>query len=138
MLEEADDPPEGYALAKSRSLFSQRQGPYYYRFAGEVFCQALRVKSKHCNGAHVVHGGMISAIADNAMAGAVYHRLGRRALTVQMNVQFLQPSRAGDWLEGRGRVSHMTRHLVFCEAELFADDRLVARASGIFKRPAES
>ena len=127
--------PEGYRLRETGSLYSQRQGPFYWRVDDIYVYQALRTSAKHCNSAKIMHGGMITTLADNVMAGAVYRRLKSRAITIQMDISFLSAVKEGDWLEGKSRIRHMTKNMVFCDCELYVGDRLVARANAIFKRP---
>ena len=161
---EEENIPSGYRLREPRSAYSRGLGPTYYKNEGVApegvapengvegtqgapeggapeggaHWQGFRVEARHLNGAGVVHGGMISTLADNIMAGALFLALRGRGLTIQMNLQFMSAAHNGDWLEGRGRVLNMTKRFVFCEAELFVGDRLIAKTSGVFKRPQAS
>lgn len=128
-------PPAGYLLRKTSSPYSQGLGPYYFKKESGFVQQGFWVQSKHINGSGVTHGGMIAAFADNVMAGALYGEIKARALTVQMNLQFISVAKEGEWLEGKGNILRITKSLAFCEADLFVEDRVVAKASGIFKRP---
>ena len=133
--QEPDNPPAGFQLLRSRSLYSRRLGPFYFRADEDCFRQGVRVGARHCNGEGVVHGGMLTTLADNTMAAAVYAALGTRALTIQMNLQFMSAVKPGAWLEVVVRVSFTTQTMVFCEADMFVGDRLVMKATGIFRRP---
>ncbi len=132
--ESGDNAPAGFEPSLSRSLYSRSVGPFYFRREGDCFRQGFRVKAKHCNGAGIVHGGMLSTLADNTMAAAVYTLLGTRALTIEMNLHFMSMSKPGDWLEAVARVRHSTQAVVFCEADLFVGDRIVMTATGMFRR----
>jgi uncharacterized protein (TIGR00369 family) len=126
--------PEGYRLRESRSRYSREVGPFYFKYEDDLLWQGFWVEEKHLNGAEVVHGGMITTLADNLMAGAVYSKLKGRGLTIQMNVQFISAAKQGDWLEGWGKVVGMSHRFAFCESRLVVGDRVVAQATGVFKR----
>ncbi len=142
-----DNPPPGYQLSTSRSAYSRGLGPFYFLAEKDCFRQGFRVRARHCNGVGLVHGGMLSTLADNTMAAAAYTQTRRRSLTVQMNLQFISAVRPGAWLEAVGRVSHSTQTMIFCEVDLFAKNhqdkgqdkesaaRLVMKGTGIFRRP---
>ena len=133
--QEPDNPPEGFRPSRSRSVYSQGLGPFYFRADEDCFRQGIRVRSRHCNGAGVVHGGMLSTLADNTMAAAAYTQIGARSLTIQMSLEFISAVRPGAWLEAVAQVSSTTLTMVFCEADMFVGDRLVMKATGIFRRP---
>ena len=133
--QEPDNPPEGFRPSNSRSVYSRGLGPFYFRADGDCFRQGIRVRARHCNGAGVVHGGMLSTLADNTMAASAYTQTGARALTIQMSLQFISAVRPGAWLEAVARVRSTTQTMVFCEADMFVGERLVMKATGIFRRP---
>jgi acyl-CoA thioesterase len=100
--------------------------------AGRSECQ-LHVEEKLLNPYGVVHGGVISSLADTAMGGALYSRMSEneRCVTVEMKVVYLQPVTSGS-LECTAEVVHRSRKLGFVEAEVKNGDRNVARASATF------
>lgn len=78
-----------------------------------------------------VHGGALSAIADESM-GLVCWSEGHCAPGAQVNVTFLHPVRVGD--RGQVRASLVAAHerKLSCQAEIRVRDVLVARATGVF------
>jgi acyl-coenzyme A thioesterase PaaI-like protein len=81
----------------------------------------------------VVHGGIISAVLDEAMAWAVAHA-GVWAVTGEMRVRFRQPLKVGDMTSVVARVSRTRGRLVTATAGLHLgrDHSLVATASATF------
>jgi acyl-coenzyme A thioesterase PaaI-like protein len=81
----------------------------------------------------VVHGGIISAVLDEAMAWATAHA-GVWAVTGEMRVRFRQPLKIGEITTVAARVSGTRGRLVTAAAELQLDrDRsAVATASATF------
>ncbi|MGZ4152606.1 MAG: PaaI family thioesterase [Actinomycetota bacterium] len=91
---------------------------------------AFEAGPEHVNLQGLVHGGMLATLADTAMGLAVRTVLepGRRHVTVQLNVEFLSPGRAGR-IVARGRTVKVGRQLGFAEADVVdARGRLLARA----------
>jgi uncharacterized protein (TIGR00369 family) len=78
-----------------------------------------------------VHGGALSAIADEAMGMACWCE-GHCAPGAQVNVTFLQPVRAGDRGHVRAWVVSVAARKLQCEAEIRVADVVVARATGLF------
>lgn len=98
---------------------------------------ALAVEHHHLNGWFSAHGGLIMTLLDVGMAmAASYHDAEHRGVvTIEMKSNFLRPGgNTGEVLEVFGSVSHSTRSIAFCEAELRnSEDEVVATASGTFK-----
>lgn len=88
----------------------------------------------HFNPQGIVHGGMITAVADTSIGLALRSRLrpGLTHRTAQLNVHFLAKGE-GNRLIGRGRALHLGRRMGYGEAEVVdGNGELLARASGTF------
>lgn len=105
---------------------------------------ALRVAEAHCNAKGFAHGGLLSALADNAMglsagaaaqaaAGAMGSPPPAGAVTVSLQLDFLDSARPGEWLVFAPQVLRHGRSLAFTECHVHAEGRLVARASATFR-----
>ena len=97
---------------------------------------ALTLDARHCNSWHVAHGGVIMTLLDvvMAMAGRSLDPDSRGGVTVEMKTSFMQPAgNAGSRILAHGRALHRSTTMVFCEAELWNEDRLVAKSMGTFK-----
>ncbi|MBC7513109.1 MAG: PaaI family thioesterase [Herminiimonas sp.] len=97
---------------------------------------ALTLEARHCNSWHVAHGGVIMTLLDvvMAMAGRSLDPDARGGVTVEMKTSFVQPAgNAGSRIIAKGRAFHRSTTMVFCEADLWNEDRLVAKAMGTFK-----
>ncbi len=97
---------------------------------------ALTLQARHCNSWHVAHGGVVMTLLDvvMAMAGRSLDPDARGGVTVEMKTSFVQPAgNAGSRIVARGRAFHRSTTMVFCEADLWNEDRLVAKAMGTFK-----
>jgi len=82
-------------------------------------------------GTRAVNGAVIAALFDAALgfAGTLQFP-GQRAGTVELSIKLMRPAFEAP-LEVLGAAVRRTAHLVFTEAELHADGRLCASATGI-------
>lgn len=108
--------------------------PLYAKREGEAFSLGLRIAHSHCNARGLLHGGVISALADNAMGLACVARMeGVSALTVSLSVDFLSVRRSGQWLEVRAVPAKLGRTLAFADARIEADGEVIAKAAATFR-----
>ncbi|MEC9434381.1 MAG: PaaI family thioesterase [Pseudomonadota bacterium] len=137
-------PPEGFARHDRRSPVTDPWEPLYARLEPEAVRLGLWLRAAHCNSRGFAHGGVIAALADNAM-GLSYGRAlaaaaeargeprgGARAVTVSLSVDYVASGQVGEWLEIRPRVVRAGRRLGFVDALIMAGDRVAARASATF------
>lgn len=128
------NPPAGYTQSTTRGPYTTHNGPFFHMTTPDGgFRHGVRVQKRHCNSKGITHGGMLMAFADGLLGTAVYLETKTVALTARMNSDFLSSARPGDWLEGTAWVTKATRSVVFCEAELRVGERLVLKATGVFK-----
>jgi uncharacterized protein (TIGR00369 family) len=95
---------------------------------------AMELRPHHFNPQGIVHGGVISAIADTAIGLALRSKLrtGMTHRTAQLDVHFLAKGE-GNQLIGRGRALHLGRRMGYGEAEVLdGAGRVLAKASATF------
>ena len=93
----------------------------------------LELRPELLNSFHDAHGGVVTALADVALAVAAITRDGARgAVTVSLSVSFVGPGRGR--LVAEARCLRAGRDLAFSEGEIRdAAGTLVAQALGTFK-----
>jgi uncharacterized protein (TIGR00369 family) len=87
------------------------------------------------NHSGVVHGGMISTLADSAMGRSLRTlRPGVvRAMSFDLKLSFINAAKVGETLRATGHVIHAGRRTVVAECRVDGSDgRLVATASATF------
>lgn len=97
---------------------------------------ALDLAPRHLNSWQVAHGGVLMTLLDVAMAaaGRSLDPAAGGGVTLEMKTTFVQPAPGGTRLLAAGHAYHRSGTMSFCEAEVRgADDRLIAKAMGIFK-----
>ncbi|MCL6516800.1 PaaI family thioesterase [Alicyclobacillus sp.] len=76
-----------------------------------------RCESTHQGWPGIQHGGITSALLDEACAYVTYFR-GLTCMTGQLTVQFHAPIHVGETLDIRARPTRVTRRLMDIEAEI--------------------
>ena len=129
------DVPEGFVRHDRRSPVTDPWEPLYKRISGDTVVLGLRAGQAHCNSRGFVHGGLISALADNAMGLSCARRMGDLAslVTVNLTVDFLGTALTGQWLEFDTVFVKPGSTLAFTQAFVTADGQPCARANAVFR-----
>ena len=127
--------PTGFEPHYRKSPLTDPWEPLYSRKTGGAVVLGLEVTPAHTNSRGFVHGGLISALADNAMGLSCGHRLGdgARLVTVNLTLDFLASAQVGQWLEFDTIFVKPGGTLCFAQAFVTADGEPCARANAVFK-----
>ena len=79
----------------------------------------------------IMHGGVICALLDSAMANCLFHK-NIAAVTAELRVRFLQPVPYGARMDLRAWIIEETSMLFKLKAELALDDTVMACADALF------
>ena len=122
---------------------SIKNTPYYQMLGIELSALApgradIKVVAgqQHSNPMGLVHGGLISSLADAAMGNAI-RSLGIKGVTVDMSIAFTASARMGDTIVARGKVLKSGKNMIFAEAEVYAGDVLIGHSKATFFRVGE-
>ncbi len=128
-------PPEGFEPHYRRSPLTDPWEPLYSRRTDDALQLGLRIAEPHTNSRGFAHGGLISALADNAMGLSCGLGLEGASglLTVNLALDFLSVARIGQWLQVEPVVVKRGRSLCFASALVTADGKPCARASATFQ-----
>jgi uncharacterized protein (TIGR00369 family) len=109
-------------------------GPFWVRPWGDSFRYAFVAEPKHHNRRGVVQGGMLMTFADRSMGMTCWYANGRvPQATVQLDVNFVEAVKIGDFVEAHCKVVKQTKSLIFMDAELKVGERVVSTAKGLWK-----
>lgn len=95
---------------------------------------SIEAGEHHLNAHGTVHGGVLAALVDSAMAAALVHASEdeQRPVTVSLTVTYLEPAPPGP-LTAVARVRRLGSKLTIAEADVSAQDgSVVATALGTF------
>ena len=129
------DIPDGFEPHYRQSPLTDPWEPLYSRMTDEAVIIGLRATAAHTNSRGFVHGGLISALADNAMGLSSGHRVegGASLVTVNLTLDFIGTARIGQWLEFRTEFVKPGTTLSFAQAFVTADGEPCARANAVFR-----
>ena len=127
--------PAGFRPHFRRSPVTDPWEPLYSHTTDEAVILGLLAAAPHTNSRGLVHGGLISALADNAMGLSCGRRLGgaARLVTVSLAVDFLGRAQVGQWLEFDTVFVKPGSTLCFAQALVTADGEPCARANAVFR-----
>ena len=81
-----------------------------------------------------LHGGMLSAFADSALAWAVWSATGKMSVTIKLTLEFMEIAREGEWIEAHPEVTGIDGDFVHVRARIIKEDGgLAARADAVFR-----
>ncbi|MDX2202106.1 MAG: PaaI family thioesterase [Hyphomicrobiaceae bacterium] len=135
-MSEDRPPPDGFAPHFRKSRVTDAWEPLFSRRTGEAVQIGLYVGEMHCNSRGFLHGGVIAALADNAMGLSCVAALAeppRGLVTVGLTVDYVGAAKIGQWLQIEPRVLRAGKSLAFADALVTADGGVIARASASFK-----
>lgn len=98
------------------------------------FCQSkLQIKEDFLNKRKIVHGGVIYSMADISMGIAVYSTLKKEeeTATIEIKINYLKPTNK-KMLICEARVIQKGKQIAVIEAEIKADENMIAKAIGTF------
>jgi uncharacterized protein (TIGR00369 family) len=131
-------PPPGFTRLGSSSPFNDLVGPLFEKRSPSAWTIGMRVAEKHLNRRRIVHGGMISTLADFAMGytTALSAEPALKLVTLSLAVDFAGKATCGDWIETRVDIVRAGRRVAFVSGMVWraapeAEER-IARASATF------
>ena len=133
-MTDADVPPL-FERHYRRSGLTDPWEPLYSKRTPDAIHIGLRAGPAHANGRGFVHGGLLAALADNAMGHSCGQARGDSAgslVTVNLAMDFVATARLGQWIEIRPTVIKVGASLSFASAVVTADDKICARANATF------
>ena len=131
------DIPEGFATLERRSPLTEPWEPIYARKTPGAVILGLRLATPHTNSRGLVHGGLITALADNAMGLSCGLKVDRSVsqglVTVNLSVDFLGSAGIGQWLQIDTTFVKPGGSIYFAQCFVTADGEPCARANATFK-----
>jgi uncharacterized protein (TIGR00369 family) len=132
--------PEGFVPYERRSPVTDAWQPLFFKQEAEAIVIGMTVRAAHCNGRGFLHGGVISALADQAMGLSVIQAMGHRNMarggqgfTVNLALDFLASGQVGQWAEFAPRVLKLGGSIAFVDCIASANGAPIARANATFR-----
>ena len=133
-MDSASNVPDGFAPHDRKSAVTEPWEPLYARREPGRVELGVRIGGAHCNSRGFLHGGVIAALADNAM-GLTLTAATRRpgAVTVNLALDYVGAARMGQWLQIEPRFLRAGGSIGFVDALVTADGETIARANATFR-----
>ena len=127
--------PPGFARHFRHSPLTDAWEPLYSKQEDDKIVLGLHLREAHTNARGLAHGGLISALVDNAMGLTCASRLStpHSLLTVNLSIDFLGTAKIGEWLEFDTVFTKVGSTLCFAQAYITADGVPCAKASATFR-----
>ncbi|MEM0117060.1 MAG: PaaI family thioesterase [Conexivisphaerales archaeon] len=94
--------------------------------AKKGFCETeLIVRKEHLNSLGVVHGGVLTTMADIAMGHACRSVSDKKLVTVELKLSFMRPIFPAR-IRAEGKVLKKGEHLIFASCSIFSAEGLEA------------
>ncbi|WOR13864.1 PaaI family thioesterase [Hyphomonas sp. FCG-A18] len=133
-------PPDGFERHFRRSGLTDPWEPLYSRKQDDRLLMGLVLAEPHCNSRGLVHGGLIAALADNAMGlscvfalAAAGRDAGKGLVTVSLGTDYLGAGKLGEWLQINPEPVKVGDSICFARALITSNDVPVAMANATFK-----
>ena len=131
--------PDGYEPHFRKSPFTDPWEPLYSKRTGSAVMLGLRLAKPHTNSRGLIHGGLIAALADNAMGYSCGQMMGAMGggqsslVTISLAVDFIGSAQIGQWLAVESEVIRTGHTICFAQSLIKADDAVIARANATFR-----
>ena len=127
--------PVGFEPAPARGPFLEMNGPIWRKPGqhGEPPIFGFVAEDRHTNCLGVLHGGMMAAFLDNAMAQSIYDRHKCRLVTLDLSVSYKHVVPKQRWLEARVSLETTDENRIEAKVEAMCRNMLCAEARGVFQ-----
>ena len=131
--------PDGFSRHDRSSPLTAPWEPIFARHEVDRVRLGLEIRTPHTNSRGLLHGGLIAALADNAMGLSLGIRLSaegrppeRGLITTSLAADFLGRAELGQWLEVDTNFTHAGKRHGVAQAFVTAGGVVIARANAAF------
>tara|TARA_B100000401_G_scaffold405894_1_gene321077 strand:+ start:140 stop:541 length:402 start_codon:yes stop_codon:yes gene_type:complete len=126
-------------ISKKPGFMKYNNGLLFRKISNSKYQFKTKIKKNHLNRAGITHGGYIASIIDTG-AGAGAHRVadGKVCVTISLDIKFIGTSKLGDEIFGFVKIQKITKSLIFVICYLECKKKIIASASGIWKKTSYS
>lgn len=129
------DIPAGFEPHFRKAPLTDPWEPLYSKKTDKAVIIGLRLAKPHTNARGLIHGGLITALADNAMGYSCAQATNWTTsfVTISLSIDFVGSAEIGQWLAVESDVIRTGSTICFAQCLVKADDVVIARASGTFR-----
>jgi len=90
-----------------------------------------KIVDRHCNMYGFIHGGTLASVSDIAM-GVACITLGKRVVTIDMNISYIKNAPAGSIITAIGQVVGNGRTIMRATGEIYCEQQLLVRSQASY------
>ena len=127
---------EKFKQISNKPGFMKHNGGIFFRkVSSKEYEFKTTINKNKLNSAGITHGGYICSIID-AGSGTAAHRASNNTpcVTISLDIKFISATKAGDEITGFTKIQKITKSMVFLICHLESNSKLVASASGVWKK----
>jgi acyl-coenzyme A thioesterase PaaI-like protein len=127
--------PPGFAPRPRRSRVTTAWEPIFVRITPEAQIIGLHLAEVHCNSFGLMHGGVIAALSDSALANSVGRHYDTPILpiTTNLSVDYMGAAKLGQWVDFTTFYVKARKTIAFASLFINADGEPIARANATFR-----
>ena len=116
--------------------FMKHNGGLLFRMISEYESEfKVLINENHLNRAGITHGGFIASIIDAGIGTGVHRATNDNVcVTISLDIKFIGSTKKGDEILGNVKIEKITNTLVFASCKLKSSDKIIATASGVWKK----
>ena len=122
-------------ISNKPGFMKHNGGILFRKISDTEFEFKTTIDENKLNSAGITHGGYICSIID-AGSGTAAHRASNNSpcVTITLDIKFIDPTKIGDQIIGFTKIQKVTKSMVFLICHLKSNQRLIASASGVWKK----
>lgn len=135
----SEEAPAGFELFTRPSPLLDPWRPIYARAEPDRLILGLFLREAHTNSRGTAHGGLIAALADQAMGMSCGVKLRAEAInvvslwTTSLTIDYLGAAKPGQWLAFDTVFTRVGKTLCYAEMDITANGETVARGRASFR-----
>ena len=122
-------------ISNKPGFMKHNGGILFRKISDTEFEFKTTIDENKLNSAGITHGGYICSIID-AGSGTAAHRASNNSpcVTITLDIKFIDSTKIGDEIIGFTKIQKATKSMVFLICHLKSNQRLIASASGVWKK----
>ena len=122
-------------ISNKPGFMKHNGGILFRKISDTEFEFKTTIDKNKLNSAGITHGGYICSIID-AGSGTAAHRASNNSpcVTITLDIKFIDSTKIGDEIIGFTKIQKVTKSMVFLICHLKSNQRLIASASGVWKK----
>lgn len=135
----SDGAPDGFELFTRPSPLMDPWRPLYARAEADRVVLGVILREPHTNSRATAHGGLIAALADQAMGMSCGVKLKAEAVritnlwTTPLAIEYLGAAKIGQWLTFDTSFARTGKTICYAECDVTADGETIARGRASFR-----